>query len=308
MDYRWDDIRLFLALHRERTLSAAGHKLGLDGSTMSRRLAAFEEVLGRTLFDRSRDGLLPTPAASDLLPLAEAMELASQRFREHVEALDSAPEGVVRLTTPPSVAETFVVPELPELFTRYPRLRLDIDTSQRRLDLSRGEADLALRDSAQAAGDVVVTRLMRLEFAILAAPSLAQRIGTIARWDAVPWISWGAPVGHLAPAAWLATHAPRVEPMMRSSSLGAQLAGARHGLGVILIPRVFARTGELVAVELSPELEASVRSFPVDELWLAAARSRRALPRVGAVWDFLVERARELNLDPAQASKDTAPS
>lgn len=304
MDYRWDDIRLFLALHRERTLSAAGSKLGLDGSTMSRRLSALEEALGRSLFDRSRDGLLPTPAALELLPLAEAMERASQRFAEQVEALDGAPEGVVKLTTPPAVAETFVVPYLPRLFARYPRLRLDIDTSQRRLDLSRGEADIALRDSSQATGDVVVTRLFRLSFGVLASPSVAARIGTITRWDAVPWITWGDPVTHLPPAVWLSEHAPTVEPILRSSSLGAQLVAVQQGLGVALLPHIFARTHALVPVTLAPELARAAAAFPIDELWLAASRSRRTLPRVAAVWDFLLELSREA----PTADRDGSPS
>ena len=291
MDYRWDDIRLFLAVHRERTLSAAGGKLGLDGSTMSRRLAAFEEALGRSLFDRSRDGLLPTPAANELLALAEEMERASQRLTEHLEAFDGAPEGVVKLTTPPSVAEAFVVPRLPELFERYPRLRLDIDTSQRHLDLSRGEADLALRDSPRAAGDVVVTRLMQLEFGVLASPTLAARIGTITRWESLPWITWGEPLTELPPAAWLTKNAPLVEPVIRSSSLGPQLVAAERGLGALVLPHVFATTHDLVAIPVAPTLEAKASAFPVDEIWLAASRSRRGLARVAAVWDFLVENA-----------------
>jgi DNA-binding transcriptional LysR family regulator len=294
MDYRWDDIRLFLALHRERTLSAAGGKLGLDGSTISRRLAAFEETLARSLFDRSRDGLLPTAAALELLPLAEEMERASQRFAEYAEALDGAPEGLVRLTMPPMVAEAFVVPRLPQLIDRFPRLSVHIDTSQRRLDLSRGEADIALRGSAQASGDVVLTRLLKLEFGILAAPALAERIGTLSRWDAVPWISWGDPVAHLPAAAWLAEHAPAVEPVLRSSSMAVQLAAAQSGLGVMLASRVFAQTHGLASVSLAPSLEDAVGAFPADEIWLAASRSRRALPRVAAVWDHLLESARDV--------------
>ena len=70
VDYRWDDIRLFLALYRERTLAAAGVRLRVDGSTISRRLASFEDAVVHTLFDRTRDGLVPTAAASELLGLA----------------------------------------------------------------------------------------------------------------------------------------------------------------------------------------------------------------------------------------------
>ena len=295
MNYRWDDIRLFLTLFRERTLSAAGSKLGLDGSTISRRLVAFEEALGRSLFDRSRDGLLPMPAALELLPLAEEMERASQRFAEQVEALDGAPEGIVKLTMPPAVAEVFVVPQLPRLTARFPRLSVHIDTSQRRLDLARGEADIALRDSPQAAGDVVVTRLFQLDFGILAAPAFAQRIGILRDWNAVPWISWGDPVMHLPAAAWLATHAPTIEPVLRSSSLAVQLAAVQRGMGIALLPKVFASSHGLVSLPIAPSLETEAKSFPVDELWLAASRARRDLPRIAVVWEFLLESAKEVS-------------
>lgn len=294
MDHRWDDIRLFLALYRERTLAAAGARLKLDGSTMSRRLAALEESIGHALFDRTRDGLSPTPAALELLAHAEAMELASHRFAEQADALDGEIQGVVRITAPPLVAETFVVPQLPVLLSRHPRLRLEIDASQRRLDLSRGEADIAIRDAAQAAGDVVVTRLLALEFALLAAPQHAAELGEVERFDALRWITWGEPVSHLPAASWLREHVPGVEPVLRSSSLGAQLGAAAAGLGVVLVPRVFMRTHALAPVRLGPPCVEAASRWPQEALWLAASRSRRGLPRVAAVWDFLLERGAAL--------------
>ncbi|HEY5145594.1 MAG TPA: LysR family transcriptional regulator [Polyangiaceae bacterium] len=302
MDFRWDDIRLFLALYRERTLSAAGARLGLDGSTMSRRLVAFEESLGHTLFDRSRDGLLPTSTATELLAFAEEMERASKRFEEQAEGLDGAPEGTVKLTMPPFVAESFVVPQLSPLLQRHPGLRFDIDASQRRLDLSRGEADIALRDSAQGPGDVIVTRLLVLEFAVLATPAAAARIGAVEQWETLPWISWGEPVLHLPASAWLREQAPSLEPVLRSTSLAAQIAGVQSGLGVALLPKVLAEGYGLVPLSIAAALEPTTRGWPVDEIWLAASRSRRALPRVAAVWDFLLERAREIAPNDARRS------
>lgn len=308
MDFRWDDIRLFLALYRERTLAAAGARLKLDGSTMSRRLTAFEETLGRVLFERTRDGLVPTPAAEELVELAESMELAGRRFAERAEALDAGVEGLVRITTPPLVAEAFVAPVLPALLEAYPALRIEIDASQRRLDLSRGEADIAIRDAAQAVGDVVVTRLMTLDFGLLASPALARRLGVVDDLERLSWISWGDPVLHLPASDWLRTHVPNVEPVLRSSSLAAQLAAAAHGLGVVLAPRVFTRSHEVVPLELGPKARERAASWPREDLWIAAARSRRSLARVDAVWAFLLESAAEVSrLVPSSEGPSSPP-
>lgn len=93
---------------------------------------------------------------------------------------------------------------------------------------------------------------------------------------------------------WLATHAPAAEPVLRSSSLSAQLVAVQRGLGVALMPQVFATSHGLRVLPLAPKLRKEAETFPIDELWLAASRSRRTLPRVAAVWEFLLELSREL--------------
>ena len=96
---RWDDVRLFLAVHRERGLAGAARRLGVDGSTTSRRLAAFEAALGVRLFDRTAGGLLPTEAAERILPAAEETEAGFFRFAASVQGLEQRVEGVVRLAS-----------------------------------------------------------------------------------------------------------------------------------------------------------------------------------------------------------------
>ena len=85
---QWDDVRLFLALHRARTVGAAARVLGVDPSTVSRRLGALEEALDATLFDRGREGIAPTEAAERLLPVAEEIEAAMTRFTTTAEGLE----------------------------------------------------------------------------------------------------------------------------------------------------------------------------------------------------------------------------
>ena len=104
----WDDVRLFLALCRARTVGAAARALAVDASTVSRRLAALEEVLATTLFSRGREGIAPTVAAEGLLPVAEEMEAVMNRFARAADRLEREVSGLVRLTCPPDVAAVVV--------------------------------------------------------------------------------------------------------------------------------------------------------------------------------------------------------
>ncbi|HEU4536894.1 MAG TPA: LysR family transcriptional regulator, partial [Polyangiaceae bacterium] len=142
---RWDDVRVFLAAYQLGSLGAAGARLGLDVSTVSRRLTAFEAAIGAPLFDRSRRGLAPTRAAELALPAAEAMAAALARLARDASAPDAAAEGVVRLSVAPGFADAFLAPLVPALRARHPKITLELDASVRPLDLARREADLALR-------------------------------------------------------------------------------------------------------------------------------------------------------------------
>jgi DNA-binding transcriptional LysR family regulator len=294
IDYRWEDVRVFLAVLRERTLAGAGARLGVDASTVSRRLGAFEEALGVRLFDRSRDGLTPTAAAPRLLLAAEEMEGAAQRLAGAADQLESAPEGLVRLTAPPGLTETFVVPLVPELARQYPRLRLEVDASITIADLTRREADLALRIVRPSAGDLVVTRLMTLHYRVLASPAYAAALGGLHDLGAARWIDWSRELGHVPMARWLAAHAPGVEPALRTNSIMAQIAAAQAGVGVAVLPHPFVQVAGLVEVPLGDALSAAAAALPRQDVWLVGHRAQRDVPRIAAVWHFLVEAAKAL--------------
>jgi DNA-binding transcriptional LysR family regulator len=109
------DAQVLLALLRARSFSGAGVRLGVNASTVSRRLDALEAALGVHLFDRTPDGVLPTAAAEELGPHAEAMERAAAGLALAAQGREALPEGEVRLTAPPGVAEFLIAPALPRL-------------------------------------------------------------------------------------------------------------------------------------------------------------------------------------------------
>ena len=224
----WDDVRLFLALCRARTVGSAAQALGVDASTVSRRLVALEETLAATLFERSRDGITATKAAEDLLPVAEEIEQVMMRFTNAAEGLEREVTGLVRMTCPPDVAEVVVAPLLRELLAAHPGLRVELDPGEAVLDLTRREADIALRTVRPTRGDLVVTRLARVRWVLVAAPKLAKQLGTLRAWTDAPWVSWGERLANIKPARWVTKHAHPADPVVRSDSLLVQLAVVAH--------------------------------------------------------------------------------
>jgi DNA-binding transcriptional LysR family regulator len=288
-ELKWDDVRLFLALCRSRTVSEAGRALGVDSSTVSRRLGALEQVLAASLFDRGHEGISATKAAEDLLPVAEEMEAVMLRFASAAEGLEREVSGLVRIACPPDVADVVVAPLLRELFARHPALRIEIAPGEAVIDLARREADLALRTVRPTQGDLVVTRLTSVRWVVVASSELAKTLGELRAWHDAPWVGWGERLSQIGPARWLATHAKTVVPIVVSDSMKVQLAVVGAGVGVTLVPEPSAEYYGLVPVKLAPALHADAAEWPTNELFLVTHRALRDVPRVRAVWDLLLE-------------------
>lgn len=289
---RWEDVRLFLAVYRARTLAGAAGRIGVDASTISRRLAALEETLGATLFDRTRDGLVPTQSAEALLGGAEEMEAGLSRLVRDASLLESAVEGVVRVSVTPGLADVFLAPALVRLRARHPALRIELDASQRLVDLSRREADLAIRTIKPTGGDLVFLRVHSDRWWPMASPSYAEELGRIPDLEALGsarWVAWGDDLAAIPAAAWLRRHLPKVQPVLRTSHLASQLAATESGLGVALLPESYAEVRPVARLAFKRALAQQLEPLPEDALWLVAHRALRAVPRVDAVWRFVVE-------------------
>jgi len=285
---QWGDVRLFLALHRARTVGAAARVLGVDPSTVSRRLGALEEALDASLFDRGREGIAPTEAAERLLPVAEEIEAAMTRFTTTAESLEREVSGRVRITCPADVAEVVIVPLLPRLLARHSALSVELDPGETTLDLTRREADLALRTVRPVRGDLIVTRLRDVAWVVAATPELAGELGMLRRWTDAPWIAWGERLSSIAPARWLARNVAR-EPALRSDSLRVQVAAVTSGIGIGLVPEPSLAHFGLTPVRLGSGLRAAAEELPTDVLYLVTHRALREVPRVRVVWELLLQ-------------------
>ncbi len=306
--YRWDDVRIFLALHREGTLALAARRLGVDTSTASRRLVALEEALGARLFDRTRDGLQPTSAAEQLLAHAEEAERGMMSIALAASGLDVRAEGTVRITAPPGIIELFLAPVLVELHRSHPRLVVELDASQQVLDLSRREADIALRTVRPQGADLIMTKLTTSTYVPLANPDYAQQAAR-SKSETLRWITWGDAYVRIPPAQWVARHVEQRCVVLKTSSLTAQAAAAASGLGIALLPEDFVSQFSLTPVTLPKSFAAAVADAPVDEVWLVGHRALRDVPRVAVVWDFIrAQAAARMGKSSARARAMLVPS
>jgi DNA-binding transcriptional LysR family regulator len=277
--FNWDDIRLFLALFRSKTLSSAAKLLRVDVSTVSRRLTAFESDIGVRLFERSAAGLVPNAFAEELLPAAERTEAAACDVARAQGTFEQQAVGVVRLACLPMVAEWFLVPTLGRLADTCPGLTLHINAGSPVVDLTRNEADVAIRSVRPARGDLVCQKLLEYRYVLTASASMAHALGEVSEVATLKLIHWTPQFGATASARW---------PALCANSMHIQLAAAAAGLGVALVPEpCLPMNPGLVPLRLRASLHEK-HPLPSDTLWVIGHRALRGVPRVDAVWSHIV--------------------
>jgi DNA-binding transcriptional LysR family regulator len=238
----WDDLRHFLAAFRAGSLAGAARELGCEYTTVGRRLGALETALGATLFIRTPEGLTPTDAARDLLPLAEQIEKTAAEITMRAAGRDQRVEGVVRITCAEGFS-AYVTEQLGELRARYPQLVVEVIADIRPLDLTRGEADIALRMSPTLHRDLVVRVLCEMPWRMFAAHAYIERHGVPSPVEDLRGhdvVGFDDGLAHLPGAQWLAAYAAGATIAFRGNTLRAVLDAASAGLGVTVLPHSFA--------------------------------------------------------------------
>jgi DNA-binding transcriptional LysR family regulator len=236
--FAWDDIAVFLALHRERTTGRAAAALGCSQPTVVRRIAALEQALGLSLFDRNPTGLVPTAAAEQLLPLAEKIELAVCEFTSEVGALAGTGLDIIRLTFLDHF-ERLLIPVLKQFRDRWPGMRTELLASDRIYDLARGEADIAIRGRDRPTSDeLVVHELPPTGWTIYAAALSGTEERPSSREEVAHFplaVIEGAP-NELPIFQWLESLAVEGPAPLRCSNLRALQSALASGAAISALP------------------------------------------------------------------------
>ncbi len=290
--FDWDDLKSFLGVARSGRLTAAAARLGLDHSTLSRRLAALEHALKARLFDRSPAGYTLTEQGRRLLPIAEEMERLSIGVGEAVGGSAASVAGVVRIGSPEGFGSYFLAPRIARLKERFPELTVQLVAASAVFSLSKREADVVIAVSRPPAGRLTASRLIDYDLALYAAPAYLEAHPPIGSPDDLKqhlFVSYIGELLHFPELDFLQHVAPGGATSLESSNLVAQLKATLAGAGLCVLP-AFLAGEETGLVRVLPEGDRLTRS-----LWLFVHQDLAGLARIRAVLRFVreeVERAR----------------
>ncbi|UEX77926.1 LysR family transcriptional regulator [Spiribacter halobius] len=277
----WDDLRYVRALGSAGTLGGAAEHLGVHASTVYRRLGQVEARVGVRLFDRHRDGFSLTPAGEETLALAERMGTEVEALERRLAGRDMRPSGIVRVTTTDTLLLGVLGPVLGAFRAEHPEIRLELVSGNPFLSLSRRDADVALRPTADPPETLVGRRVADVATAVYASSGYLERAGGGRPLEEQSWIAPDDSLAHLPSARWLRRTLPGLEPVIECNSVAAMHVLARGGAGLAPIPCFLA--------DPDPGLERVTPPIPelTVGLWLLTHRDLRRVARIRALLDFL---------------------
>ncbi len=285
----WDDLRFVLAIARAGSLSGAARKLGVNQTTVGRRLTASEKRLGVALFLRTRSGFRLTEAGETVLAQIEVMDTAALALGENLSAELQSPTGLVRIASMPWIFNHLLVPALPSFVLRYPGIEVHGIADLRERSLSNREAELALRFEMQPQGRERSFQIAAIPYAAYAPKG--------AKTEALPWIGSAVDSGEYAPEEWVnrMTEDGAERMCFRSNDAGIIYRAACAGVGKGLLPEVLGENDSTLVrlsgpepeivrqlrVLVHPDVERFARIKAVLE-WLRATLAESSKPPLGA--------------------------
>lgn len=286
--YDWGDLRVFLTVARAGSTLAAARELGVNQTTVARRIAALEQALSVRLFDRHRDGYRLSECGRQILSQAERVSVEAETLGRLVAQRRRDLSGVLRVTTPEIFANFWLTPWLAAFMDQYPEIQVHVVATDQKLDLIRGEADVAVRAGAMPNDPgLIVRRLSDYHWTMCCSKAYADKYGVPSTGEALNehfLIGSDGPLSRLAPHAWLAQAAPRAKRRSTCSSVANMIAAVKAGHGVGFLPN----TVLLVESDL-------VECFPLPDgkysFYITMPEAMKDQLRVRVFCDFLIAQA-----------------
>jgi DNA-binding transcriptional LysR family regulator len=282
----WDDLRFFLAVAREGSLSRAARTLKVSQPTAGRRIATFERQLGAELFVATPSGQTLSPTGRRILAYVERMDDDALTVGRIASGRDAGLRGQVRVTASEWLVDGVLAPLVASFSARHPGLELELVADPRHANLARREADIAVRPSRSEQKDIVHREVATISFGLYASDGYLAERGT-------PDFTRGAPghalvamsesLGRIPDVAWLPRVVGNARVVVRTNGRVPMAKMAATGVGLACLPRFLG--------DATPSLRLLPTPVPAPErrLWLAFHGDVRAVPRVEATVAFLAE-------------------
>ena len=299
----WDNLRYFLELARAGTLVGAARRLGVDHTTVARRIAALEKQVGSPLFAREAAGHRLSEAGRALLPQVEGMEAAFLAVESAAPGVRQGLHGAVRIGATEGFGNLVLAPHLAQFASEHPGLVIDLLALPRLVHLSRREADIVISLERPARGAVLVVKLAEYLLQLYGARHYLEARAPIRSASDLAGHSFVSYVDDLLFTKELQIldelHRP-AHFSLRSTSVLAQYEAVRAGAGLAVLPAFVAAQD----AQLQPVLPASARF--VRTFWMSMPEENKHVARMQATWAFLrsAVAGQQALLMPGAASED----
>jgi DNA-binding transcriptional LysR family regulator len=279
----WDDVQTFLAIARSGSFARAGHALGVNATTVGRRLATLEASLEVGLFRRTTAGLSLSDSGRLLLPRAERIEAELVAAQRQLRGADASLSGSVRISATDGVLQYLMIPAISQFRRQHPSLSIELRSNAQNVDLSRREADVAVRLSRPQEPTLVARAIGKLNFGLFASKGYLREAGTPRRLSDLgqhAFVSFDAGL-QVAQARWLTRIVPNMKVAVALNTTVAQAAACSQGLGIALLPGFVTREHREL-VQLLPRL-----ACPIREVYCVSHEDMRGNARVTCVATWL---------------------
>jgi DNA-binding transcriptional LysR family regulator len=283
-DLDWQDVRIFLALGRHRSLSATARALQVNHATVARRIQSLEDSLGEKLVERRPDGYLLTPAGERALEVAAEMDAAAQTLTRPAASAADTLRGLVRINAPPGLAQGFLLTRLTEITATYSGLDIDLATDLRSISLNRHKADIAVRVGSLVDTDLIAKPLGSMAFGFYGTAAQCEQAE---RGESPTFVCFNEESGIEHGARWLTQQFPRSRIAFRAEHHILQAIAARGGTGLALLPHYLGRG--LPGIRLC----ALGPLPPPRDMWLLIRRQDRNVATIRAVMQHLLDSFKE---------------
>lgn len=292
--FDWNDLRHLIAVSRHGSTLAAAKVLGVNQSTVHRRLAELEVRTGLALVTRQPSGYRLSEVGETLISQALSVEAAVTALERQIQTLKQDLKGVIRLTCPEPIISRLAQSGLLDRFKeRYPELTVEIVTSDRYLDLAGGEADVALRSGEPADESLIGRKICDSIWAVYASKNYIQQHGrpaTVADLGGHAMIGFDGIMQNHRVTKWLAEAVPNARIVNRNNSMLGTLSAVKAGIGVAPLPTTLA-DAEPSLVQALPPVEELTRSW-----YLLTPPDLRRTPRIAAFVDHMLDNIPALRL------------
>jgi DNA-binding transcriptional LysR family regulator len=294
--FDWDAIQSFLAVARAGRLTLAARRLGVDHSTLSRRISGLESTLGTRLFERQTSGYALTEQGEHLLEQAQQMESIAFRIVDELSDTKLQVAGTVRIGAPDGFGTSFLASRLGKLTAAHRELTVQLVSNPRTFSLSKREADIAISLARPQAGRLHVRKLTDYRLGLYASPGYladCPPLRTVRDLRAHRFVGYIEELIYAPELDYLPMLSPEIHPRLTSSNLVAQLHATREGAVLCVLP-CFMVADETDLVRVLPDSVELIRAY-----WLLVHADLRELARIRIAADFIaaeVQAARSLFL------------